>query len=123
VAVTEHRLSGLAQGAGGATPVGSARFDRYEPDRVVARSRADRRSLLVLSDVHYPGWKARVDGRDAPLERVDYLLRGVVVPAGTHRVEFRYEPTSWRAGWIISVLGLLAVTAALVAGLRSRRRA
>jgi hypothetical protein len=123
VAVTEHRLPGLAEGAGGAPPVGSARFERYDPDRVVARSRADRRSLLVLSDVHYPGWKARVDGRDAPLERVDYLLRGVVVPAGTHRVEFRYEPVSWRAGWIISVLGLLAVTAALVAGLRARRRA
>jgi uncharacterized membrane protein YfhO len=54
---------------------------------------------------------------------VDYLLRGVMVPAGTHRVEFRYEPASWRAGWIISVLGLLAVAGALGAGLRARRRA
>jgi uncharacterized membrane protein YfhO len=103
--------------------VGSARFEAYEPERVVARSRADRRSLLVLSDIHYPGWKASVDGRDAPLERVDYLLRGVMVPAGAHRVEFRYEPASWRAGWIISVLALLAVAGALVAGLRARRRA
>ena len=123
VAVTERRLPGLAEGAGGTAPVGSARFEAYEPDRVVARSRADRRSLLVLSDVHYPGWKVRVDGRDAPIERVDYLLRGVMVPAGTHRVEFRYEPASWRAGWIISVLGLLAVAGALAAGLRARSRA
>jgi hypothetical protein len=123
VAVTERRLSGLAEGAGGTAPVGSTRFEAYEPDRVVARSRADRRSLLVLSDLHYPGWKVSVDGRDAPLERVDYLLRGVMVPAGTHRVEFRYEPASWRAGWIISVLALLAVAGALVAGLRARRRA
>ena len=60
-------------------------------------------SLLVLTDVHYPGWKATVDGRPADVERVNYLLRGVAVPAGTHRVEFRYEPLSWRVGWIVSL--------------------
>ena len=52
----------------------------------------DARSLLVLTDVHYPGWKATVDGEPAQIERVDYLLRGVRVPAGSHRVEFSYEP-------------------------------
>jgi hypothetical protein len=123
VAVTERRLPGLAEGSGAPAAGGSARFLTYEPDRVVAQSRAGRRSLLVLSDVHYPGWKASVDGRNVPLERVDYLLRGVMVPAGTHRVEFRYEPASWRIGWVISVVALLAVAGALVAGLRARRRA
>jgi hypothetical protein len=122
VAVTERRLPGLAEGPGPAAG-GSARFEEYEPDRVVAQARAERRSLLVLSDVHYPGWKASVDGRDVPIERVDYMLRGVMVPAGTHRVEFRYEPASWRAGWIIALAGLMAVAGALVVGLRARRRA
>jgi uncharacterized membrane protein YfhO len=122
VAVTERRLPGLAEGPGAAA-AGSARFVSYDNERVVAESRAQRRSLLVLSDVHYPGWKARVDGRDVPMERVNYLLRGVMVPAGTHRVEFVYEPASWRAGWIISVLAVLAVAVAIAAGLRARRRA
>ena len=70
---------------------GSARLERYDRERVVARATAKRKSLLVLTDVHYPGWKATVDGKPADIERVDYLLRGVVVPAGTHTVEFSYR--------------------------------
>ena len=66
----------------------------------------------MLTDNWYPGWKATVDGERAPVERVDYLIRGVAVPAGAHRVEFRYEPASWRAGWIVSLLALLAIVAA-----------
>jgi uncharacterized membrane protein YfhO len=107
------------EGPGAAAP-GSARFVLYDNERVVAESRAQRRSLLVLSDVHYPGWKARVDGREVPMERVNYLLRGVMVPAGTHRVEFVYEPASWRAGWIISLLALIAILAATAIGWRRR---
>jgi uncharacterized membrane protein YfhO len=52
---------------------------------------------------------------------VDYLLRGVLVPAGPHRVEFSYQPASFRAGWIISLLGLVGVLAALAIGLRRSR--
>jgi len=120
VAVTQTALAGIPQ-TGGTNP-GSAELVSYGPERVVAEATAERRSLLVLTDVHFPGWKATVDGESVPIERVDYLLRGVVVPPGTHRVEFSYEPASFRAGWIISVLGLLAVLGAAVVGLRRRRR-
>ena len=53
--------------------------------------------MLVLTDNAYPGWKAKVDGKDAPVERVDYIFRGVRVPAGAHRVEFRFEPATGRS--------------------------
>jgi hypothetical protein len=42
------------------------------------------------------------------------------VPAGRHTVEFRYEPLSWRAGWIVSLLALLVVGAAALVGVRRR---
>ncbi len=54
------------------------------------------------------------------MERVDYLIRGVRVPAGAHRVEFRYEPASWRAGWIVSLVALLTILAAAAIGWRRR---
>ncbi len=69
--------------------------------------------LVVLSDVYFPGWKATVDGEDAPIERVDYLLRGVAVGAGEHEIVMEYQPWSWRIGWIVSFLtavGLVAAT-------------
>jgi hypothetical protein len=111
--VTERRLPGLSEGvgAGAAPPAGRARVDTYDPDRVVATTTGDRKALLVLTDVYFPGWKATVDGKQADIERVDYLLRGVVVPAGTHTVEFSYQPASWRAGWIVSGLALLVLIA------------
>jgi hypothetical protein len=123
--VVERRLPGLPEsGPQGvpAGPAGTARIERYEPERVLLRVRATRPGEVVLSDVHYPGWRATVDGRPARLDRVNYLFRGVPVPAGEHVVEMRYRPASWRAGWIVSLLAVAVVAGVAAAGLRGRRR-
>ena len=114
--VVERELPGLGAGDGG-----DARITRYEPERVVVEAVSRGRGVLVLSDLHYPGWRAEVDGREVDIERVDYLLRGVPVDDGASRVEFRYEPASWRAGWILSLVGLLGL--AVLGALGWRRRA
>jgi hypothetical protein len=113
VAVTERRLPGVPESGGGAA--GTARITSYEPDRVTIDARLDRRGVVVLGDNWFPGWKAKVDGRAVDVERVDYVLRGTVVDRGRHRVEYRYQPASWRIGWIVSLLTLLALAGALVA--------
>jgi hypothetical protein len=118
--VTERRVPGVPERAPGGAG-GSARLVAYERERVVIRSRADRAGLVVLSDTHYPGWKAEVDGEEVPVERVDYLLRGVPVSAGAHTVVFRYAPLSWTIGWAVSLVALLGLAVALVAGGRRRR--
>ena len=118
--VTGSRLPGLAAEPGPG-PAGRARIVSEEPERVVVEASARRPSELVLTDLHYPGWKVTLDGRDAPLHRVNYLLRGTTLPPGRHTVEFRYEPLSWRLGWIVSLLALIGLVAALVIGLRRRR--
>jgi hypothetical protein len=122
VAVTEERLPGVALAPGPAAAAGTARIVRYEPDRVAIDARLSRRGVVVLGDNFYPGWKAKVDGRPAAVERVDYVHRGVVAGPGRHRVEFSYEPVSWRIGWITSLVSLLALAAA-VAVARRRGRA
>jgi uncharacterized membrane protein YfhO len=77
----------------------------------------------VLTDLHYPGWKVELDGESAELHRVNYLLRGTSLPAGRHHVEFSYAPTSWRLGWIVSLVALAALGGAVAVALRRRRRA
>jgi len=76
--------------------------------------------LLVLSEVHYPGWRAQLDGHDVALLRVDYVLRGVAVPAGEHRIEVVFRPATVTWGAVISVVTLGAVI--LIATLRRLRR-
>ena len=118
--VTSTRLPGLRVGPPGEV-AGSARIVVYEPERVVVEAAARRPSELVLTDLHYPGWRVELDGEDAALDRVNYLLRGTSLPAGRHRVEFRYEPRAWRLGWIVSLVALAALGGAVGVALRGRR--
>ena len=117
--VTPERLPGLSS-APARGPAGRARIVSYEPERVVVDATARRPSELVLTDLHYPGWTVTVDGRTSELHRVNYLLRGTALAPGRHRVVFRYEPLSWRIGWIVSLIALAGLLAALAIGLRRR---
>jgi hypothetical protein len=101
-------------GLGSSGPRGTARIVEYEPQKVVVDATATKASELVLTDLSFPGWKAKLDGRPVDLHRVDYLLRGTSLPAGRHRVEFSYEPVTFRLGWIVSLLALLALLATIL---------
>ncbi len=72
------------------------------PERVVVDARMDTAGMVVLADLWDKGWRAQVDGQVTPIVIVNHAIRGVVVPAGQHRVVFRYAPDSVRIGWMIS---------------------
>ena len=80
----------------------------YTATRISLQANMVDNGLLVLSDVHYPGWQARVDGQPAPIYRANYLLRAVPVEAGQHRVEVYYDPPLFKVGLAITLLTLLA---------------
>jgi hypothetical protein len=121
--VTERPVPAMAQTSGArATADGRAQITSYQPERVVLRATAARAGMLVLDDSYSPGWNATVDGRPAPVSQVDYVLRGVPLGSGSHTVILRYQPASWQAGWIISLVALLATVSAIAVGWRRRRR-
>src|SRR5262249_895102 len=68
------------------------------------RSQTAASSILVISQIYYPGWQAYVDGQGADLLRVNYALSGVVVPAGSHEVRLVFAPRSFRIGMVLTVL-------------------
>src|SRR5262249_24912268 len=86
-----------------------------DPDRVILETEAADRAFLMLADAWFPGWRARVDGADAPIHRVNQLVRGVVVGAGRHRVEMTFEPGGWAVGVRLTRIGLLAAAALALA--------
>lgn len=83
---------------------------------------APSRVLLVLTDAWYPGWVVAVDGQRAPLRRVNWQFKGVMLEPGTHRVRFDYRPRGIAAGAVASAIGVLVLTAAVAVGGRSRGR-
>jgi uncharacterized membrane protein YfhO len=66
---------------------------------------------LVLSEAFFPGWRAYVDGVEAPVLRANYVFRAVPLPEGARQVTFSYQPASWRLGLAASALGWVLVLA------------
>jgi len=85
----------------------------YQPQRVVIQAASAQAGYLLLADLFYPGWQARVDGKRVSILRADGVLRAVYLPAGEHTVELIYRPASFFIGGIIS-LGSVAVWAVLL---------
>jgi hypothetical protein len=88
------------------TPQDSTRLPvitEYRSRRIALKTESSGTALLVLSEVYYPaGWKAYIDGQETEILRTNYILRSVLVPAGTHEVVFRFDPSTYRTGWVVS---------------------
>ncbi len=124
VAVVEGDPSAVSDPGPGVTS--SVTMTSFAPQHVSYDARASADGFLVMSEVYEPGWKAYLDGEAVEIYPTDVALRGIALPAGDHTVDLRYEPTSLRAGFAVSVLahalmvGMLVVAA--VTGFRRRSR-
>ena len=99
---------------------GRARITTNQPTRVIVQAETSGPGWLVLADTWYPGWRAEVDGRPARIYRANLCQRAVHLPAGRHRVTFRYQATAYRRGLMISLAALALWLAAVIVA-RGRR--
>lgn len=88
---------------------GIVRIDSYEPNRIDLTVSTNALDTLVLSDTYYPGWIARIDGKETEVRRANHAMRAVSIPAGNHTVTFSYEPLSVRLGFAITVISLVVL--------------
>src|SRR5262249_9369547 len=100
---------------------GSARVTRRTANGLFIETSANRASVLVASEINYPGWIAWIDGRRAPIITADYLLRSIILPAGSHRVEMRYTAPAARLGAWISLIALVVIAALALTGFQRGR--
>jgi len=98
-------------------PTGAeVKLTRYGAHNLELQTRNAQPGLLVVSEIYYRGWEAWVDGQRAPVERVNYVLRGLALPPGEHRVEFKFRAPSFRNGALYSALGLLLLALGALGG-------
>ncbi len=81
----------------------------YGAERVQVRAVAPRDGWLILSDLFYPGWRATCDGQPVEIVPGNYLFRAVKIKAGTHTVDYNYQPASFRTGWILSLMAGITI--------------
>ncbi|HEX8143153.1 MAG TPA: YfhO family protein [Pyrinomonadaceae bacterium] len=107
---------------GGPVSSGSdARITTYEANALEIETVSEASSVLILSEISYPGWIATVDGAQATLYTTDFLLRGVAVPAGRHRVVMRYTAPAARNGAFVSLSTLVLLIGLGIYSIKARR--
>ena len=94
----------------------------YKPNELRYKATTKAGGIAVFSEVYFPwGWTATIDGKEAPIARVDYTLRGLRLPAGSHEIVMRFDPQSIhvteRVAYASIILVYLTLAAAFVAAL------
>ena len=112
---------GVPAGLSGEAAAGDVvTVSRSDANRVTVSVEAAAPGVLVLSQAWYPGWRATVNGVDAPIWAANGALTAVVAPAGSSTVELVFRPAAWRAGLAAALAGLATLAVLLVVERRGR---
>jgi len=108
-ATLDKRFEGsLEQATFSADPSATIRLTDYQPNRMVYSSESGTEQLAVFSELFYEkGWQAYIDGEKADHVRVNYTLRGMTIPEGSHEIIFEFHPRSYFMGSTISLISSL----------------
>lgn len=96
---------------------GSIKLDNYRPDHLTYSSNSTSEQLAVFSEIWYgpdKGWNAYIDGNETEHIRVNYALRALKIPAGQHKIEFKFEPSSYTIGKMISLICSIVLLGGLI---------
>lgn len=88
-------------------------IDRSENEEVVISAQTDSKSIFILTDTYYPGWKCYVNAVETPIYRVNNCMRGIMLNGGTSKIVFRFEPDIFKAGASISAIAAFLSLAAI----------
>ena len=95
----------------------------YKPNYIKYISENSNIGLAVFSEIYYPkGWIATIDGKEVPIFRTNYTLRGLEIPAGKHNIEFRFEPQVVKTGSNIVLISGFGMALLIAVGVYLERK-
>lgn len=97
----------------------SISLSTYHPNQLTYNYSSQKEQLVIFSEIFYApnGWQAYIDGKKADHFRANYILRAMVVPAGSHNIEFRFEPKSYYSGTKVSLASSYLLILLLLGGI------
>ena len=115
-AVADASFKPILGNASAKTPGDTIIETVYKPNELHYKAMTAKGGIAVFSEIYFPwGWKATIDGKEAQIGRVNYVLRALQVPAGEHEVVFRFDPQSIHATDAIAKTAIMVIYLAMIA--------
>ena len=96
----------------------SIKLSEVKPNYLKYQSINENEGFAVFSEIYYPsGWKTFIDGKETSHIRVNYILRGMLIPAGHHVIEFKFDPDVVKTGSKITLASSILLGLLLLGGL------
>ncbi|MFA4852533.1 MAG: YfhO family protein [Bacteroidales bacterium] len=102
-------------------------LESYQPNNLVYKSKTTKDQLAVFSEIYYnKGWNVYIDGKPGEYFRTNYILRAMIIPAGEHKIEWKFEPvvyyTGIKASLAFNLLLIIAVLGFLVLEIKGKKQ-
>ncbi|MBH2004821.1 MAG: YfhO family protein [Sphingobacteriia bacterium] len=114
-AVVEEKYRSVLQTGSATDSAATISLVYNDNDRILYNSSSAATQFAVFSEVFYDaGWVATIDGKEAPVIQANYVLRGLVIPAGKHQIEFNFKPASYKTGNMAATISSVAIWLLLI---------
>jgi len=101
-AVVDNSFKSKTEGWQPADSSSTIKQTAFDFENVKYESNSSAPHLAVFSEIFYKDWHAYIDGKETPIAKADYVLRTMLIPAGKHTIEFKFEPSVYKTGYTIS---------------------
>jgi hypothetical protein len=114
-AIVSNEFASIVRNPAGADTTASVTLDSYATKKLSYTTKSSVEGPVIFSEIYYPaGWTCTIDGQPAEPFRANYVLRGLMVPAGEHKVEWTFAPASFEKGSTYSLIGSILLLLVVV---------
>ncbi|MDN3657153.1 YfhO family protein [Ferruginibacter paludis] len=103
-AIIDNSFKNIITGFAPADSAASIKQTAFENMAIKYESNSNAANVAVFSEIYYKDWNAYIDGKLTPIAKANYVLRALLIPAGKHTIEFKFEPKVYKTSYTISLL-------------------